>query len=375
MKSKRIATIVVLSVVGLIVVLIAVRFATIKRRTAAASIEEIQASEGIPVDVHIVRRGPIAQYVELLGAVEGISQVQITSSLPIDVTGIEKPEGSVVRKGDVVIRLARDRRGRAFHQYATAEQALANAKSDLERTENLHQAGAVSGQTLEQARLAYENAKAAFDQAASVVDLVSPIDGIVTMVSATVGQEAVPGTPLAMVAAIEKMRIRCWVGLGEIDRMRLGQRAYLQPPAESSPDAPDSASASRPGPSGIEGEITRVSLSSDPATKLYLVEVTCGNPAGELRPGMVASVRVLVDENPNALPVPSDAVFRRDDKDYVYRVRSNRASLTEVSLGADDGKYIDVTRGMAEGDTVVFRGQSRLSDNVRVRIRTAEGMK
>jgi RND family efflux transporter MFP subunit len=371
MKSKRIATIVVLSLAGLIAVLIAVRFATLKRRAAAASIEEIQAAEGIPVDVQIVRRGPIAQYTEILGTVEGIEQVQITASLPIDVTGIAKHEGDPVRRGDVVIELARDRRGRAYHQYATLKQALDNAKSDLERTENLHREGAVSGQALEQARLAYENAKAQYDEAASAVDLVSPIDGIVTMVSATVGAEAVPGAPLATVAAIDRMRVRCWVGHGEIAAMRKGQRAYVEPPAGSGTAAnEESAGAGSPG---IEGEITRLSFSSDPATKLYLVEVTCGNPDGALRPGMVASVQVLVGENPNALPVPGDALVRRDDKNYIYRARSNRAVFTEVALGANSGDFVDVTAGLAEGDTIVVRGQSRLTGDARLRIRTAEG--
>jgi RND family efflux transporter MFP subunit len=376
MKSKRIATIVVLSLVGLIVALIAVRFATIKRRAAAASIEEIQAAEGIPVDVQVVRKRPIAQYNELLGTVEGIEQVQITSSLPIDVTGIAKREGDPVRKGDVIIRLARDRRGKAFHQYATLKQALDNAKSDLERTENLHREGAVSGQALEQARLAYENAKAQYDEAASVVDLVSPIDGIVTMVNATVGSEAIPGAPLATVAEIDRMRVRCWVGHNEIAAMQTGQMAYVDSPVGASATASrDSSAAAGAGSPGIEGEITRVSLSSDPATKLYLVEVTCGNAGGELRPGMVATVRVLVGENANALPIPSDAVIRRDDKSYVYRARSNRAVFTEVSLGADSGDFIDVTRGISDGDTVVVRGQFRLTDNARVRIRATEGMK
>ena len=54
------------------------------------------------------------------------------------------------------------------------------ARLDLERMQNLFDEGAVSGQSLEQARLAYENAKAQYDQAASVVDLVSPIEGVVT---------------------------------------------------------------------------------------------------------------------------------------------------------------------------------------------------
>jgi RND family efflux transporter MFP subunit len=375
MNSKRIATIVILSVIGLIVAVFVVRFATIGRRTVAKSIEEIQEEEGVPVDVHVVSRGTISSYLEILGTVQGIEQVQMTSSLPLDVAEITKSEGDAVKKGDVVIRLARGRRGRAYHQYATAEQALENAENDLKRTENLFREGAVSGQTLEQARLAYKNAKAQLDQAASVVDLVSPIDGIVTMVGATVGEEALPGAPLATVASIDRLRLRCYVGYDEAGRLRVGQEARVELPADGRGARADSATSETWGRSDVEGEVSRVSFSADPEMKLFLVEITCDNVNDGLRPGMVTSIHVLVDQKSDALTVPSDALFERDEKDYIYSVASGRARLVEVAVGTDNGDSVEITHGVAEGDTVVFRGQYRLADGARVKVHSIEGMK
>lgn len=374
MSSKRVATIVILAILGVVVAIFVLRFATIQRRTAAKSIEEIQAEEGVPVDVRVARRGTIARYVEFLGNVEGINQVQITSSLPLDVTEIVEHEGAEVDKGDVIVRLARGRRGRAFHQYATAEQALENARKDLERTENLYREGAVSGQTLEQARLAYENAKAQFDQAASVVDLVSPIDGVVTMVTATVGAEALPGEPLATVAAVDRMKVRSYVGYAEVSLLRVGQTAYVQVPRPGGRGKP-AAQASPAGQASdaAGGQVSRVSLSADPGTNLYLVETTCDNPNGTLRPGMVTTVKVLVEEETNALSVPRIALIERGDRDYVYTVNAGVARLVEVSLGTESGDDVEVLGGVAEGDSVVVRGQYRLADGARASVVTVEG--
>jgi RND family efflux transporter MFP subunit len=374
MSSKKIAMIVIMATLGLVVVVFVLRFATIKRRTVAKSIEEIQAEEGVPVDVTLARRGEIARYEEILGTVMGIEQVQITSSLALDITAIVKREGEKVKKGDVIIRLARGQRGKAYHQYAMAEQALENAKNDLERTENLHREGAVSGQALEQARLAYENAKAQFDQAASVVDLTTPIDGVVTMVAATIGSEAAPGVPLATVASIDRMRVRSFVGYSEITKLRLGQKAYVILPTDGVRTGTAASRAAPGGRSSIEGEVARVSRSADPQNNLYLVEVTCDNEDDRLLPGMVVTVSVLVDEETDALSVPSDALILRDGKRYLYTIANNRARLVEVGVGTNSGDRVEITSGVAEGDTIVFRGQYRLTDDARVKIHSTEGM-
>ncbi len=367
MKSKRVAIIVIVAVVGLLSALFAWRFMGLKDRTAAKSIDEIQTEEGIPVDVYIAGKSTVSMHLEIMGSVRGVEQVNITSSLAIDITGIAKREGDVVKKGDVIIKLARDRRGKAYHQYTMAKQALDNAKLDLERMENLFSEGAVSGQALEQARLAYENAKAQYDQAASVVDLVSPIDGVVTMINATVGSQASPGIPLATVASIGKMQVRCQVGYDEVSQLSVGQTAYVEIPSSSG------RSRSTGGQSeSIEGKVTRVSLSSDPNSRLFLVEVTVDNPEGKLRSGVITTASVLVDEKDDVIAIPAEALLERGGKLFIYKVDSNRAALTEVTYGMDNGTLLEMRSGVAEGDTVVVRGQHQLTDQVRLKLHSVE---
>lgn len=366
MKSKRIAIVVAFLIVALIAVLFVLRFATRRSSEAPPSIDEIQAAEGVPVDVRVVRKGAIERHLEFLGTVQGIEQVNITSSLAIDIKGIAKRAGDQVRKGDVIIELARDRAGRAYHQFETAKESLEIAENDLRRMENLHKEGAVSGQALEQARLAYRNAKSQYDQASSVVDLVSPIDGVVTMVNATVGSMAEPGVPLATVASIDRMRVRCQVGHTEVAQLAVGQRATIQTASRRKAGTGSAATT--------EGEITRVSLSPDPSTKLFLVEITVDNENGGLRPGIVATVMIRIDEKTDVVLAPLDAVIDRRGEWYVYRVNSGRAALTKIEIGTADSDDVEIIDGVAEGDTVVSRGQYRLTDQARVKIQSIEGM-
>jgi RND family efflux transporter MFP subunit len=367
MNSKRVAIVVIVVIVGIIAAIFVARFAALEEQTAAKSIDEIQAVEGIPVDVVVARKAPVSRYLDIMGTVRGIEQVNITSSLPIDITGIAKREGDAVKKGEVIINLARDRRGKAYHQYAMARQALENAELDLARMQNLFDEGAVSGQALEQARLAYENAKAQYDQAASVVDLVSPIDGVVTMINATIGSQAEPGVTLATVAAIDRMRMRCYVGYDEVVQLSVGQKALVHIPAVAR-----RTEFTEETDKSIEGEITRVSLSSDPDSRLFLVEITVDNRDNILRSGVVTTASILIDRRTDVIAIPADALVARKGRLYVYKTQSNHAEMTEVTVGLDSGDLFEIRSGIAEGDTVVVRGQNQLSDRVRVNVHRVE---
>lgn len=365
MTPKKIARLVLVGILLVVVAVFAIRFATLRGQTPASSIDEIQAAEGYPVDVQIIEKGTIARYLDVIGNVQGFEQVNLMSSLPIDVTGILKQEGDAVKKGDVIIQLARDRRGNAFHQYTTARQALENAKSDLERMQNLHTEGAVSGQMLEQARLAFENASSQYNEAASMVDLISPISGVVTSVHATVGSSAVPGVPLVTIAMIDKVRIRCFVGQEKVTALRVGQRALIKTTAGTASASVDA--------DAIEGTVSKVAISADSGTMLFLVEITADNLDGRLRPGVVASLAILIEEKLDVVRVPVTSLVSRGDGTFIYVVSEGRAHLRDVTLGIDSGDYIELTNGAVAGDTLVFRGQYRLADNVPVNIRRIEG--
>lgn len=343
----------------LIVVLFVVRFIALRGRTTAKSIEEIQAEEGIPVDVMVLEKGSVDRYLDVFGDIEGIEQVEIVSSLGIDITRIVKREGERVKRGDVVIQLARDRTGNAYHQFSTAKEAYENAKRDKERMENMYAEGAVSKQLLEQAQLNYRNANSQFQQARSMVDLISPINGIVTRVDATEGQAAVPGMPLATIAATNQVRVRCFVGQDEIGLIRAGQQAEI---------CLSTLNESGENTCKVQGTVQTVSLSADTESKLFLVEIIADNGGGELKPGLVASVKILVEENDDVLTIPEDALVRRQNGEFIYVIKNGMAKLTQVIQGVSDGERIAVSGEFAAGDTVVVRGQFKLADGYKVSI-------
>ena len=75
-----------------------------------------------------------------------------------------------------------------------------------------------------------------------------------------------------------------------------------------------------------------------------------------LRPGFTCKVRIILQEERDAVVVPKAAVTERDGKSYVRAGRSAEGPFEEreVLTGATDGKRIAIREGLAEGEYVAL---------------------
>jgi membrane fusion protein (multidrug efflux system) len=118
----------------------------------------------------------------------------------------------------------------------------------------------------------------------------------------------------------------------------------------------------------FEGTITRFSNALDEATKTMLTEIELPNPAGLLRPGMYASVRLSVERKANALLVPSAAVVMEKAGSFVFTVAGGKAHKTVVHTGFNDGVNVEITEGARADEPVIVVGKQALTDGQAVTI-------
>jgi len=108
-------------------------------------------------------------------------------------------------------------------------------------------------------------------------------------------------------------------------------------------------------------------MSAETATMSIRAEF--GNPAGELLPK--AYVEVLADEKaPSAvLAMPKTALAHGAVANGLWILKDDgTVTLREVKLGRSDGALVELTDGIAEGETVVVQGVSKLSEGVKVTV-------
>ena len=122
----------------------------------------------------------------------------------------------------------------------------------------------------------------------------------------------------------------------------------------------------------LEGTITRYAHALDEATKTMLAEIELPNPKGDLRPGMYASVRIIVERKPDALIIPAEALFVEKTRTSVFTIADNKVKRLTVKTGFNDGGWVEILEGLTLDQRVVLLGKQPLTDGQPITIAEAK---
>src|SRR5262249_6327957 len=111
----------------------------------------------------------------------------------------------------------------------------------------------------------------------------------------------------------------------------------------------------------ILARVSRVSGAIDPRSRTMLVEIWLDNREHQLYPGTYAKVtlHLVAAQLPR---VPAAALAMREGKMVVGVVENNRLRLVEVETGLDDGKSVQIRRGLEPGAKVALNLPPELAD-------------
>ena len=119
----------------------------------------------------------------------------------------------------------------------------------------------------------------------------------------------------------------------------------------------------------IKGIIDSVSPSPNQMTSLYDVYI---NLVGEDIPtslGMFAEVTFKTNKKENAITIPTQAILTDGETQYVYITEDEiTAKKVVVETGIVGNTNTEITSGLNEGDKLIIKGQSYLSDASLLRI-------
>jgi membrane fusion protein, heavy metal efflux system len=106
-----------------------------------------------------------------------------------------------------------------------------------------------------------------------------------------------------------------------------------------------------PDGSKSAGKIDIVSPIVAPDTRTALARVVLPNPDGRFRPGTFVDAAIDVP-SPNAVVIPKASVQLVHDHPCVFVWGQGAFELREVETGADDGRQIEILKGLRPGETV-----------------------
>jgi len=344
-----------------------------KREVAENNNEEIKS---IPVEVTEVSRANLRKVISLTGNIEPWKVVNVVPDIGGKIAKIYVKEGDRVKKGQLLAELdteaARLQLAQAKAALEMAQASFKDAKRNMERMERLRQEKAVSEQQYEKMRLAYDVALAQLNQAQKALDLVqhqikvslmkAPFSGVITGKYINEGETINPMMPggRGVITLMDISRVKCKVNITErnLKEVRVGQKVLL-------------TVDSYPGHIFI-GKVYVINHAADPLTRSFEVQVAVPNPDLQLKPGMFARIKIVVEERENVISIPVDAVLEEGSNYYVYVVENQKAIKRKVKLGLEERELIEVQDGLRVGEKIVVVGKEMLKDEAAVRLEGGE---
>jgi len=367
---------------GLGVALAAMLLAAACSKEAAKS---VTAAPALAVRTVRVEPRPLERTVDITGSLVSSVAVDVKTEFAGRPVTMLKREGDPVSKGELLAQLddtnARLSLGQARAAVEVAQAALERAKvaedharQELERAQNLLKSGGITDRDFQTAQVADRDARAQVKLSEAQVEqakqsvalaekhlrdcrIISPISGEVERKVLNPGGWLDGNALLYRLVDNQRLELETYVASSELGGVKKGQKVHF-------------TVAAYPG-EAFEGAITNISGAVDMQNRSAPLRAAVPNPKGKLKAGMFVKGRIITATKPGAIVVPADAVWRRSGQvPYVYVVVNNEAKKREVKTGQEEAEGIEITSGLAAGETVILEQNLELAEGVKIAPRT-----
>jgi membrane fusion protein, multidrug efflux system len=334
-----------------------------------------------------VESGQLEQTTILPGELLPFQEVDLRAKVAGFVERIPVDRGSRVRKGDLIAELSApeldSRTTQAQADLAAAEASLAEAEArlaaavstyqrlskaaetpgavadnDLVGAEKMAEAGRAQVASITESVDASRAALAAVEQMTAYLRVTAPFDGVVTERRVHVGTLVGPGADASSLVRLE-----------QVSHLRLVTPVPESYAAGVLKGAEVSFSVSAHVGESFPAVVSRPSLSVSPETRTMAVEADVDNRAGRLAPGMYAEVSWTLRRDKPSLFVPRSAVARTTERIFVIRVRDGKAEWVDVHRGVSQGDRVEVFGDLKPADRVVLRATDEIRPGAAVAAR------
>jgi RND family efflux transporter MFP subunit len=336
-----------------------------------ASAQGPQRPRMVSVELAKAERKSVPVDVDSIGTVTPISSVALKSRVESTIVSVHFEDGAKVNEGDLLFTLDARQIDAQIEQaegmLAKDQAQLEGAQRDLKRYGELIGKGATTQVNLDNAKTAADiligTIKA--DQAAldnlkvqkSYTLIRSPFAGRISAANVKVGNFVRPAdtAPLAVINQMAPVYVT----------FAIPQRVLVDL-REAMAKADSKVTATIPGHQRSEdGKVAMVENTVDATTGMVTVRGIMNNENETLWPGTLVATKLII-RNENAVVVPTVAVQRSQNGNYVFVVRDGVAKVQPVKVDRTFQGTSVISEGLSGDENVVVDGQLLLSDGTRV---------
>ncbi|MDA3913062.1 efflux RND transporter periplasmic adaptor subunit [Oleiagrimonas sp.] len=367
-----------IALVVLVLALLGLRMCHSSSSTAAGAARKggSGANNGpVPVTAVSVTEQNVPIYLSATGTVQALNTVNVRPQVTGQLMKLTFDEGHEVKKGSVIAKID-PRTYRAQYQQSVArlhqDQAqLSTARSNLSRSEDLVKKNFISKQDLDTQRNTVHQLEATVaGDAASVrdskvqldyTDVTAPITGLAGIRQVDPGNVISGSDTIVTLTQVHPIYVVFSLPEQDLDQVRSAQ-AKMQLPVQAL-DRVDSHVVAE------GGHLTVIDNQIDTSTGTFRLKAQFPNTHDELWPGQFVNVRMKINTVDHGLVIPTQAVQRGPDGDYVYVIgKDDKVQMRTVKVEGEASQSTSlIGSGLKMGERVVTEGQFRLKPGSKVK--------
>lgn len=308
----------------------------------------------LKADGFIIKLQPLENEIRAIGTIKANEEAEIRSEISRKIRGIYFKEGTYVGRGKTLFRLDSDDLSARLQKQEIEEKL---AISQLEREKQLIEKGLTSKEEYEIKETTLEQIRA--DINLTKIDISktyvrAPFSGIIGLRNFSSGAYVTPNDVLTSIQDVSRVKIDFSIPEKYIYLFKKGEKIIFSV-------------------DGIDGEFEGEVYASEPKvegdTRSLVLRAVCSNPKSKLLPGTFANVTFRINENSNAIMIPTQALVPKLKGQSVYVLKEGKSRLTDVEIGERTEEYVQITSGnINAGDTIIITNILRLRDDVPVKI-------
>lgn len=242
--------------------------------------------------------------------------------------------------------------------YNAAKASLGQALDVHNRMKTLHEKGSIP-------EIKWVEAQSRLDQARSMEEiaaknlhdckLYAPYSGVISKKNIEVGQNVMPGTPVAQLVTTSQLKVKIAVPETEISAITIGQNAEMKVPALDGKI--------------LKGIVEEKGIVANPLSRSYDVKIRVKDITAGLMPGMVTEVSLLSSESQVVSPciIPAGIVqLDEHNNNFVWVNKDGKATKRIIRCGDFTANGVTVLSGLNVGDEIIVKGQQKVCEGTEV---------
>ncbi|MFC5510429.1 efflux RND transporter periplasmic adaptor subunit [Massilia jejuensis] len=308
--------------------------------TAKASAASVDTAVTLPGEVHFNEDRTAHVVPRVAGVVESVSAAL----------------GQDVRKGQALAEIASPELAELRSAALAADKRVGFARVTYEREKKLWEDKISAQQDYLQAEQEYREAQIEAQSARSKLTalgagsgsgalnryvLRAPFNAVVVEKHLAQGEAVKEDANAFVLSDLSKVWVQIAVSPKDLGTISVGQSVTIRSPA---------------GGEAVNGKVSYVGNLLGEQTRTATARVVVDNPGLAWRPGLFVNVSVVRGKKEAAVTVQADAVQTVENKPVVFVKTADGFQARPVTLGASDGKVVEIVQGMAAGAEYVATG-------------------